>query len=63
MADEVGVMNAGRIEQWGTPHDLYHRPASRFVAGFVGQGVFVPGEVDAELDATLDCAVTPEKGI
>ena len=45
MADEVGVMQHGRIEQWDTPYNLYHRPVSRFVADFVGQGVFVPGEV------------------
>jgi len=45
MADEVGVMQHGRIEQWDTPYNLYHRPVNRFVADFVGQGVFVPGEV------------------
>jgi inositol-phosphate transport system ATP-binding protein len=36
MADVVVVMNAGRIEQVGTPEDLYERPANRFVAGFIG---------------------------
>ncbi len=36
LADRVVVMNAGRIEQVGTPHDLYHSPATKFVAGFVG---------------------------
>jgi multiple sugar transport system ATP-binding protein len=36
LADRVVVMNGGRIEQIGTPHDLYHRPATRFVAGFIG---------------------------
>ncbi|RLJ61438.1 ABC transporter ATP-binding protein [Sulfurisoma sediminicola] len=45
VADVVGIMNRGRIEQWDTPYDLYHRPATRYVADFVGQGVFVPGEV------------------
>ena len=45
MADEIGVMAEGRIQQWGTPHALYHRPANRFVADFVGKGTFVPGEV------------------
>jgi len=43
MADEVGVMHGGRIQQWDTPYNLYHRPANRFVADFVGQGVFLPG--------------------
>jgi multiple sugar transport system ATP-binding protein len=36
LADRVVVMNGGRIEQVGTPQDLYHRPATRFVAGFIG---------------------------
>jgi multiple sugar transport system ATP-binding protein len=36
LADRVVVMNAGTIEQVGTPHDLYHRPRTRFVAGFIG---------------------------
>ncbi|MBS0517617.1 MAG: ABC transporter ATP-binding protein [Proteobacteria bacterium] len=36
MATRLAVMNAGRIAQTGTPHDLYERPASRFVADFVG---------------------------
>lgn len=47
VADVVGVMRDGRLEQWDTPYDLYHQPATRFVADFVGQGVFVPGEVVA----------------
>jgi len=45
VADLIGVMRAGRLEQWDSPYDLYHRPATRFVADFIGQGVFVPGEV------------------
>jgi len=45
MADEIGVMADGLIQQWDTPYNLYHRPANRFVADFVGQGVFVPGTV------------------
>ncbi|MGC1664733.1 MAG: ATP-binding cassette domain-containing protein, partial [Bradyrhizobium sp.] len=36
LADRVVVMNKGRIEQIGTPQDLYHKPATRFVAGFIG---------------------------
>jgi iron(III) transport system ATP-binding protein len=48
MADEVGIMHAGRIQQWDLPYNLYHRPANRFVADFVGQGVFVPGRVQED---------------
>src|ERR1700683_5650219 len=36
LADRVVVMNHGRIEQIGTPNELYHHPATRFVAGFIG---------------------------
>lgn len=36
MADRIVVLNAGRIEQFGSPMDLYKRPANRFVAGFIG---------------------------
>jgi len=36
LADRIVVMNHGRIEQIGTPNDLYHHPATRFVAGFIG---------------------------
>jgi ABC-type sugar transport system ATPase subunit len=36
MADKIVVLNAGRIEQVGSPMDLYHRPATEFVAGFIG---------------------------
>ena len=38
MADRIVVMNAGRIEQIGTPEDVYDRPRSRFVARFIGAG-------------------------
>jgi Leu/Phe-tRNA-protein transferase len=41
----------GRIQQWDTPYNLYHRPANRFVADFVGQGVFLPGKVLDETGA------------
>jgi multiple sugar transport system ATP-binding protein len=36
MADKIVVLRAGRVEQVGTPLDLYNRPANRFVAGFIG---------------------------
>ncbi|HEX6155378.1 MAG TPA: ABC transporter ATP-binding protein [Burkholderiales bacterium] len=44
MADEIGVLHLGRIQQWDAPYNLYHRPANRFVADFVGQGVFLPAQ-------------------
>jgi iron(III) transport system ATP-binding protein len=45
IADEIGIMHDGRIEQWDSAYNLYHRPANRFIADFVGQGVFLPGAV------------------
>lgn len=45
MADEIGILHEGRIQQWAPPYELYHRPANRFVADFVGQGVFLPARV------------------
>ena len=43
MADQIAVMNHGRIEQVAGAWELYHRPNSRFVADFIGQGVFITG--------------------
>ena len=43
LAEEIGIMKDGRIEQWDTAYNLYHRPRTRFVADFIGQGVFVRG--------------------
>ena len=45
IADEIGVMSEGRIQQWDSAYKLYHQPANRFVADFVGQGAFLPGTV------------------
>ncbi len=45
LADRVAVMRAGRIEQVASPNDIYERPASRFVAGFVGDTNFIDGVV------------------
>ncbi len=55
IADEIGVLRAGRLEQWDAPWHLYHSPATRFVADFVGEGTFIqgtvlgPGRVSTEL--------------
>jgi len=42
IADIVGIVQDGRIQQWDSAYNLYHRPANRFVADFIGQGVFLP---------------------
>ncbi|MCH2241777.1 MAG: ABC transporter ATP-binding protein, partial [Aquabacterium sp.] len=45
IADEIGLMEDGRIQQWDTAYNLYHRPANRRVADFIGQGAFLVGTV------------------
>ncbi|MCA9981134.1 MAG: ABC transporter ATP-binding protein [Anaerolineales bacterium] len=45
MGDQIGVMHNSRLEQIGTPEEIFHRPRTRFVAEFMGQTDFVPGEV------------------
>jgi spermidine/putrescine transport system ATP-binding protein len=45
MADLVGVMNAGSLDQVGSPEEIYRRPATRFVAGFLGTANLLAGEV------------------
>ena len=52
LADRVVVMNAGRIEQAGTPDEVYHRPRTRFVAGFMGSPAM----------NFLDCQLTEADG-
>ncbi|MFV1956206.1 MAG: ABC transporter ATP-binding protein [bacterium] len=46
MADEIGVMHEGKIKQWDTAYNLYHRPNSLIVAEFVGDGVLLPAIVN-----------------
>jgi iron(III) transport system ATP-binding protein len=72
LADRVVVMNQGRAEQIGTPPDLYSRPASRFVAEFVGLANFIPGSgrcgfvqtelgrVRAASEGDLDVLIRPD---
>lgn len=47
LGDEIAVMNGGRLEQVGTPEAVFHQPQTRFVAEFMGQTDFVPGETGA----------------
>jgi iron(III) transport system ATP-binding protein len=54
LSDIVVVMNAGRVEQAGAPADVYRRPASRFVADFIGSADFLAGEVTAVNDGAID---------
>lgn len=47
VSDRTAVMNAGRVEQLGTPRQIYEQPETLFVAGFIGQCNFFPGTIEA----------------
>ena len=61
MADRIVVLNAGKIEQYGTPLELYEKPANLFVAGFIGSPKmnFITGEAAARQSAAT-IGVRPE---
>jgi ABC-type Fe3+/spermidine/putrescine transport system ATPase subunit len=58
MSDRIAVMNAGRIEQVGSPADIYERPASRFVAEFIGRMNLFPGRLVADRRVLIERAAT-----
>ncbi len=47
LADRIGVLSRGRLWQVGAPEEIYHAPACRFVADFIGEATFLPGRVEA----------------
>jgi len=57
IADEIGILHEGRIQQWDSAYNLYHRPANRFVADFVGQGVFLPAKVLNDRQVEIELGV------
>lgn len=66
IADQIGVMYQGTIQQWDTANNLYHHPTNRFVANFIGQGSLLPGtmqdshHVETEL-GVLSVALTSQE--
>ena len=54
MSDRIAVMSRGRVEQIGTPEEIYSRPASVFVAGFIGSANLLPGSVADATNVQLD---------
>ena len=68
IGDVIGVMHEGRLQQWDDAYSLYHRPATRFVADFIGHGVFTPATlrevngqivVDTPIGTLTDMAECP----
>ena len=45
VGDAIGVMHQGELLQWGSAYELYHQPVTRFVADFIGHGVFIQAHV------------------
>ncbi len=60
VADHIAVMNEGRIEQWGSPREVYEEPASDFVMGFLGPTAVLHGELVRPHDLVL--SIEPSEG-
>ncbi len=60
MADRIGVISCGRMLQWDSAYNLYHRPCGSMVASFVGEGVLLPGRVLD--DHLVECGLGVLKG-
>jgi len=54
MADQIVVLNRGRVEQVGAPMDLYHRPATEFVAGFIGSPAMNIVDIESDLGRAIE---------
>ncbi|MDP3082116.1 MAG: ABC transporter ATP-binding protein [Rubrivivax sp.] len=61
MSDRIGVFNAGRIEQVGTPRQIYDQPATRFVAEFVGAANVLAGDASRQLTGLASAMLRPER--
>lgn len=56
-ADKLGVMVNGHIQQWESPYQVYHRPRTKFIAKFIGEGVLVPALAIEEQKLTTCCGI------
>jgi len=60
IGDVIGVMHEGHLHQWEDAYALYHRPATRFVAEFIGHGVFAPAQIRMDgIDVTVQTPLGP----
>ncbi|MFB2538271.1 MULTISPECIES: ABC transporter ATP-binding protein [unclassified Acinetobacter] len=54
MSDKIGVLDAGQLQQWATPYQLYYQPKNQMVASFIGQSSFIEAEIkDGQITSTL----------
>ena len=63
MSDRLVVMNAGRIEQLGSPRELYEHPATRFVANFIGTSNIITGRLDRRGDGWALAGLGPDQRV
>lgn len=74
VADVVGAMHDGHLDQWADAYSLYHKPNTRFIAEFVGHGVFAPARISNDgkhlltplgtiATKTIDCKEPPVNGL
>ena len=61
MSDRIAVMNEGRVEQIGTPEEIYHSPATVFVAGFIGVANLMPAKILGLADGRATVTVAGEQ--
>ena len=62
IADHIGVLHRGRLQQWDTPRAIHDAPATRFVAGFVGDGVLLPATREADGRIRTELGMLPAGG-
>ncbi len=60
MSDRIVVINGGEVMQYGTPEQIYHKPANKFVAQFIGTYNFVPGALVGFADKDVEVCIRPE---
>jgi len=57
MSDRIAVMSAGKVQQIGSPHDIYERPFNRFVADFIGDSNFFDARLERIDGDRADCRI------
>jgi iron(III) transport system ATP-binding protein len=59
MADEIGILSGGRLLQWGDADAIYHRPANRLVANYIGQGTILTVHVAPGIGISTEIGSLP----
>ncbi len=59
MSDRIAVMSMGRLQQEGSPINIYEQPVNRFVADFIGETNFLEGEIVAQNERAANCSLGP----